>query len=72
MHARALASFWRENLIAVVILLCVLVGMEPSYLSVKSLIILRWREGLTFSNKGKSADFSGGIRDNEVLRSVFF
>ena len=52
MHARKPASFWRENVLAVVTLLRVEIS------NVRSFIILRSGEGATSFTKGNSASFS--------------
>ena len=63
MPAREPASFWRENVVAVVILLGVLARMLKcggnKISNVRSFIILQSGEGVTFFTKGNSASFSG-------------
>ena len=62
MHAREPASFWRENVVAVVILLRVLAPRKQDRVSnVGSFIILRWGKRVTFFTKDNSANFSSEI-----------
>ena len=71
------ASFWRENVVAVDILLPtslvenVVVG-ETSYQLLEVFFILRSVEGLTFFNKANSANFSGDSKYNEAVRCCYF
>ena len=71
------ASFWRENVVAVDILLPtslvenVVVG-ETSYQLLEVFFILRSVEGLTFFNKANSANFSGDSKHNEAVRCCYF
>ena len=62
-RVREPASFWRENVIAVIILLRHLERMSSSdgnkLSAVRSFIILRSGEGLTSFNKNGRANFSG-------------
>ena len=59
--ARACDStlFWREDVIAVVILLRVLAKMLSDIRRLESFVILRSREGLTSFNKNNHVNFSG-------------
>ena len=56
--AREPASFWRENVVAVVTLLRVRSG-ENKLSNVRRFIILRSGESVTSFTKGNSANFSG-------------
>ena len=61
-HAREIASFWRENVIAVVILLRVLARMSywrKQVIKCKKFYRYRIGRGLKPFNKNKSANFSG-------------
>ena len=64
MLAREPASFWRENVVAVVTVLRVLASCENVKVAenklsnVRSFIILRSGEGITSFTKGNSANFS--------------
>lgn len=64
MSAYESVSFWRENAIAIVILLRVLVRMACSggnkFINVRSFIIFRSGEGLNSFNKNNLANFSDG------------
>lgn len=64
MSAYESASFWRENAIAIVILLRVLVRMACSggnkFINVRSFIIFRSTEALNSFKKNNLANFSDG------------
>ena len=64
--ARACDStlFWREDAIAVVILLRVLAKMLSDIRRLESFVILRSREGLTSFNKNNHVNFSGEKKKN--------
>ena len=69
------ASFWRENVVAVDILLptsLVENVVETSYQLLEVFFILRSVEGLTFFNKANSANFSGDSKHNEAVRCCYF
>ena len=69
------ASFWRENVVAVDILLptsLVENVVETSYQLLEVFFILRSVEGLTFFNKANSANFSGDSKYNEAVRCCYF
>ena len=77
MLVRELASFWRENVIVVVILIRVFARLwvwlrRQVIKKVRGLVILRPGEGLTSFNKDNSANFSGEKKCNEGFRGVYF
>ena len=57
MHAREVASFWRENVVAVVILLRVLARVRESVVVAGT--SYQMLEVLAFCNNANSANFSG-------------
>ena len=68
MRAREPESFWRENVIAVVMSFSK--KMEVAEISYQEIEVLSLgsREGLTLFNNYNSASFSGGKTHNEVFR----
>ena len=75
MLTREPASFCRENVVAVDILLptsLVENVVETSYQLLEVFFILRSVEGLTFFNKANSANFSGDSKYNEAVRCCYF
>ena len=74
-RAREPAPFWRENVVAVVILLRVLARMssgENNLSNVRSSIIFLSGEGSISFNKDNSVTFSGEKRYSEAFRGVYF
>ena len=75
MLAREPASFWRENVIAVVIVLQVLARMSyggNKLSNVRSFSILQSGEGSTSFNNDNSANFSGEKKYNEEFLGVYY
>ena len=76
MRAREPASFWRENVVAVVILPLVLARMScqrTQVVSVTVFIILWLGNSLTSFNQDNSANvFGEKVMDNEDIRGVSY
>ena len=69
MHAREPASFWRENVVAVVILLRVLAPRKQDRVSnVRSFLILRWGKRVPSFTKDNSANFSSEMCWNKAFQ----
>ena len=69
MRAREPASFWRENVIAVVILLRKFRSGGNRLSNVGRFMILRSGKGLSFFNKNNCANVSGEKKYSEVFRA---
>ena len=72
MYAREPASIWRENVVAVVVLLRVFARMSWwRKQDIKSFIILPSGERVTSFTKDDYANFSGEKWQNEAFRDVY-
>ena len=69
MRAREPESFWRENVIAVVMSFSKKIEVAEIS-SDRGFVILGSREGLTLFNNYNSATFSGGKTRNEAFRGA--